>query len=159
RARVTRNFVATLLIVASVVIVLVPLVLIVVYVFQQGAKVFGLDFLTSNIPITDRSVGGGMGPALVGTLVITGGAALLAIPLGVLGGIYLNEYGGRGALARVLRFLADVMTGVPSIVMGLFIYTIWVLTFKAQTGFAGSLALACLMLPVVIRTTDEMLKL
>ena len=98
-----------------------------------------------------------MGPAVVGTLLITGAAALMAIPLGVLGGIYLNEYGG-SVLARVVRFLAEVMTGVPSVVMGLFIYTFVVLNTKELTGFAGALALACLMLPIVIRTTDEMLR-
>jgi phosphate transport system permease protein len=100
-----------------------------------------------------------MGPAVVGTLLITGAAALMAIPLGVLGGIYLNEYGAKRALARLVRFLAEVMTGVPSIVMGLFIYTLVVLNTKEKTGFAGSLALACLMLPIVIRTTDQMLSL
>ncbi len=99
-----------------------------------------------------------MGPAVVGTLLITGAATVLAVPLGVLGGIYLNEYSARSTLGRVVRFLAEVMTGVPSIVMGLFIYSIWVLRFGVS-GFAGALALACLMLPVVIRTTEEMLKL
>jgi phosphate transport system permease protein len=99
-----------------------------------------------------------MKPAIVGTLVITGGATAMAVPLGVLGGIYLNEYGQQRPLARVIRFLAEIMTGVPSIVMGLFIYTVWVLHFKSQTGFAGALALGCLMLPIVIRTTEEILK-
>ena len=99
-----------------------------------------------------------MGPAIVGTLLITGAATVLAVPLGVLGGIYLNEYSARSAFGRTVRFLAEVMTGVPSIVMGLFIYSIWVLRFGVS-GFAGALALACLMLPVVIRTTEEMLKL
>ena len=80
------------------------------------------------------------------------------MPLGVLGAIYINEYGGKGILARVIRFMADVMTGVPSIVMGLFIYTIWTLHF-GYSGLGGALALACLMLPVVIRSTEEMLKL
>jgi phosphate transport system permease protein len=82
----------------------------------------------------------------------------MAVPLGILGAIYLNEYGGRGPLARLIGFMADVMTGVPSIVMGLFIFSIWVLHFQFS-GFAGALALGCLMLPVVIRSTDEMLKL
>jgi phosphate transport system permease protein len=101
---------------------------------------------------------GGIGPAIVGTLLITGLAALMAVPLGVLGAVYINEYGGRGVLARLVRFLADVMTGVPSIVMGLFIFSIWVLHF-GLSGLAGAFALACLMLPVVIRSTEEMLKL
>ena len=89
---------------------------------------------------------------------ITGFAALMAIPLGILGAIYINEYGGKGWLANFISFMADVMTGVPSIVMGLFIYTIWVLHF-GYSGLAGSLALACLMLPIVIRSTYEMLRL
>src|SRR5262249_50246117 len=92
-------------------------------------------------------------------IVITFGAAVMAIPLGVLGGVYLNEYGGTKPLARVIRFLSEVMTGVPSIVMGLFIYTFVYLRTKEFNGFAGSLALACLMLPIVIRTTEEMLRL
>jgi phosphate transport system permease protein len=97
----------------------------------------------------------------VGTLVITGVAALMAIPLGVLAAVYLNEYGRQQRIAKVIRFMADVMTGVPSIVMGLFVATIWVsagLHF-GYSGFAGSLALAALMLPIVIRSCEEMLKL
>ena len=85
-------------------------------------------------------------------------ATLMAVPLGILGAIYLNEYGGRNFLARLIRFFSDVMTGVPSIIMGLFIFSIWVLRF-GFSGFPGALALGCLMLPVVIRSTDEMLKL
>ena len=154
-----RSALATLLIIASVIMATIPLILILVFVVQKGGEIFSWDFLTSDIPITARSFGGGMGPAIVGTLVITGGATLMAVPLGVLGGIYLNEYGQTRPIARVIRFLSEIMTGVPSIVMGLFVYTIWVLHFKEQTGFAGSLALACLMLPVVIRTTEEMLRL
>jgi phosphate transport system permease protein len=100
-----------------------------------------------------------MGPAVVGTIVITFGAAVMAIPLGILGAIYLNEYGAKNPLARLIRFLSEVMTGVPSIVMGLFIYTFVVLRTKEFNGFAGSLALGCLMLPIVIRTTEEMLRL
>jgi phosphate transport system permease protein len=106
-----------------------------------------------------RVEGGGMYPAIVGTLVLTGGAAAMAIPLGVLGAIYLNEFGKKRALARFIRFMADVMTGVPSIVMGLFIYTVWVIRFHEMSGLAGALALACLMLPIIIRTTEEMLRL
>jgi len=97
----------------------------------------------------------------VGTLLMTGMASLMAIPLGVLGAVYLHEYGKQTKVAQVLRFLANVMTGVPSIVMGLFIYTIYILQVgqDAINGFAGSMALACLMLPVVIRSTEEMLRL
>jgi phosphate transport system permease protein len=157
-ARRARNGVATCLVWLTVVVAMIPLVALLVWVVSKGSTIFGWGFLTSAIPITDRTIGGGMGPAVIGTILITGAATAMAVPLGVLGGIYLNEYGAKRKIAVVIRFLAEILTGVPSIVMGLFIYTIWVLTFK-QTGFAGALALACLMLPIVIRTTEEMLKL
>ncbi len=158
-ARRVRNALATTVITAMLLVAVVPLVAIIVYVFQRGGAQMSWRFVASAIPISDRLPGGGMGPAIAGTLVITGVATLLAVPLGILGGIYLNEYGASTPLGHVVRFLADVMTGVPSIVMGLFIYTIWTLEVKSLTGFAGSLALACLMLPVVIRVTEEMLRL
>jgi phosphate transport system permease protein len=158
--RELKNVLATVFIVGSFAVALVPLVFIVLYVVRAGSAVFGLDFITEDLPFSNRRPGGGMNAAIVGTLVITGTATAMAVPLGVLGGVYLNEYGGKGFLARVVRFLADVMTGVPSIVMGLFIYTIWVLPRKQSgfSGFAGALALGCLMLPIVIRTTEEILK-
>ncbi len=159
RSRQLRSGLATGFMILSFLIMLVPLVLIVGYVLQRGAGIISWDFLTRDLPIIDRSADGGIGPAIVGTLLIVGVATLMAVPLGVLGGIYLNEYGGNRRTAVVVRFLADVMTGVPSVVMGLFIYTIWVLRFHNQSAFAGSLALGCLMLPVVIRTTEEVLRL
>ena len=146
------------LVYASVVIAVVPLVAIVFYVLRKGGSVISVDFLTKDIPILSRSVGPGMGPAIVGTLLITGTATLMAVPLGILAAVYLNEYGKKNRLATVIRTMADVMTGVPSIVMGLFIYTIWVLRY-GYSGFAGALALACLMLPIVIRSTEEILRL
>jgi phosphate transport system permease protein len=148
---------ATTSMVAAVIAALVPLAAIVGYLIARGAGVVSWSFLTSSIP-APRKVGPGMGPAVVGTVLITGAAAAMAIPLGILGAIYLNELGKRNRLATTIRFLSDVMTGVPSIVMGLFIYTVWVLRYR-QSAFAGSLALACLMLPIVIRTTEEMLRL
>jgi len=159
RARRIKSVVAAAVISITFLIALIPLVFLVGYVIQRGADVISSDFLTQDLPFVDRLPGGGMNPAIVGTLLITGAAALMAIPLGILGGIYLNEYGGKNPLARLIRFLAEVMTGVPSIVMGLFIYTLVVLNTKERTGFAGSLALACLMLPIIIRTTDQMLSL
>ena len=155
-----RNGLATALMGVSVVVVLVPLLLILGSVIQKGASVMSWSFLTEDIPPV-RHQGPGMGPAVVGTIVITATAAAMAIPFGIFGAVYLHEYGKTGKLAQVLRFFADVMTGVPSIIMGLFIYTIWVVRFGVNgvTGFAGALALACLMLPIVIRSTEEMLKL
>ncbi len=156
--RKIKNALASGWLIASVIVALVPLGLVMFYVVQKGSAVFGLEFLTADIPVSRRALGPGMGPAVLGTLLITGAATLMAVPLGVLGAIYLNEYGGKGRFATVVRFMSQVMTGVPSIVMGLFIYTVWVLTFGVS-GFAGSLALACLMLPIVIRSTEEMLRL
>jgi len=141
------------------VVMLVPLGFVLFTVIAKGASAISWQFLTGSIPVNVLPVTyGGVGPAVYGTLVITGVASLMAIPLGVLGGVYINEYGGNHVLARVINFFADVMTGVPSIVMGLFIYTIWVLHF-GYSGLAGSFALACLMLPIVIRSTYEMLRL
>ncbi|MCL2581686.1 MAG: phosphate ABC transporter permease PstA [Streptosporangiales bacterium] len=158
--RRTKNGLMTGLMWLAFLIVLVPLVLVLYTVVSKGAAAINWQFLSSpTIPPNIMPLGsGGMGPAVVGTLEITGFAALIAIPVGVLGAVYLNEYGGNGILAKVIAFMSDVMTGVPSIVMGLFIYTIWTLQF-GYSGMGGSFALACLMLPVVIRSSYEMLRL
>ncbi|MDQ7906668.1 phosphate ABC transporter permease PstA [Phytohabitans sp. ZYX-F-186] len=158
RRRVT-NQVALGLIVLALFVAVIPLGLVVWSVLSRGGSVISWEFLTEDIPNSFRRSGGGVGPAVIGTLIITGMAALMAVPLGVLGAIYLNEYGKQRPLARLIRTMADIMTGVPSVVMGLFIYSAWVLLFDARTGFAGALALACLMLPVIIRSTEEMLRL
>jgi phosphate transport system permease protein len=155
-----KNQIATVLMWAAFVLILVPLVLVIITVIQKGVKAISWQFLSgSPIPANVLPLGvGGMWPAILGTLEITGFAALIAIPLGILGAVYISEYGGKGWLARFIAFLADVMTGVPSIVMGLFIFTIWTLHY-GYSGMAGSFALACLMLPIVIRSTYEMLLL
>lgn len=153
-----RNLAATAAIWASVVVVAIPLAFIVVYLVQKGGRVLNWHFLTRDIPIVARLPGPGMGPAVVGTLLITGAATVLAVPLGILAAVYLNEYGKKGKLAQVIRFMSDVMAGVPSIVMGLFVYTVWVLRY-GQSGLAGALALGCLMLPIVIRSAETALQL
>ena len=158
--RRSKDQIMTTLMWAAFVIVLIPLGFVLVTLVAKGAAAISWQFLTnSTIPPNVVPLGtGGMGAAVVGTIEITAFAALIAIPLGVLGAIYLNEYGGKGILARLVSFLSDVMTGVPSIIMGLFIYLIWVVHF-GYSGLAGSFALACLMLPIVIRSTYEMLRL
>jgi phosphate transport system permease protein len=158
--RRTKNQIATIGMWTAFVVMLVPLGFVLFTVISKGASSITWQFLTnSTIPVNVLPASyGGVGPAVIGTLEITGFAALMAIPLGVLGGIYINEYGGNHILARVINFFADVMTGVPSIVMGLFIFTIWVLHF-GYSGLAGAFALGCLMLPIVIRSTYEMLRL
>jgi phosphate transport system permease protein len=145
------------------VIILIPLGLVIYEVIAKGAKAISWQFLSnSTIPPNVMPLGqGGMGAAVVGTLEITAFAALIAVPLGILGAIYIGEYGGKSWLAKLVSFMADVMVGVPSIVMGLFIFTVWVIPhgLTGLSGFAGSLALACLMLPLIIRSTFEMLRL
>jgi phosphate transport system permease protein len=158
--RRSKNQIATGLMWFAFVCVLIPLGFVIFEVIAKGAKAITWQFLTnSTIPPNVMPLGqDGMGAAVVGTLEITGFAALIAIPLGILGAIYINEYGGRSWLAKLISFMADVMTGVPSIVMGLFIYTIWTAHY-GYSGLGGSFALACLMLPIVIRSSYEMLRL
>lgn len=159
RRRRLVNHATTALIFLAILAAIIPLGLVVYQVVSRGAGMISLDFLNWDIPRNYRREGPGMGPAVVGTLIITGSAALMSIPVGIAGAIYLNEYGKNKPLAKVIRTMADVMTGVPSIVMGLFVYIVWVLTTGQQSAFAGALALACLMLPIVIRSSEEMLKL
>lgn len=145
----------------ALVVVIVPLVSIMWSVIARGAHAAFGDFphfFTDEIPVISRLPGPGMGPAILGTLMCTLGATAIAVPLGILGAIFLHEYGGTGPFARTVRFMATVMTGVPSIVMGLFVYVTWTLRF-GYSAFGGSLALACLMLPVVIASTEQMLRL
>jgi phosphate transport system permease protein len=157
--RRTKNRIATVAMVTSFVVVIIPLGFVLYTVIAKGASIISWQFLTSPIPFNVAPANiGGMGPAVLGTIEITALATVIAVPLGVLGAIYLNEYGAKNWLARFIGFMADVMTGVPSIIMGLFIFSIWVLRFQ-YSGLAGALALGCLMLPIVIRSTDEMLKL
>jgi phosphate transport system permease protein len=158
--RRTKNQIATFVMWFAFVAVMIPLVFVLYTVISKGVSAISWQFLTGGpIPPNVMPLGdGGMGPAVIGTLEITGFAALMAIPLGVLGAVYINEYGGKSWLAKLIAFMANVMTGVPSIVMGLFIFAIWVLHF-GYSGLAGSFALACLMLPIVINSTNEMLRL
>jgi len=146
---------------AALVLVAIPLVAVLWAVIERGAAIAFTgfpDFFTETIPVVSRRPGPGMGPAILGTLLVTGGATLIAVPLGILGAVYLHEYGGNGQFARLVRFMSTVMTGVPSVVMGLFVYLIWTLNF-GYSAFGGALALACLMLPVVIGSTEQMLRL
>ncbi len=159
--RSMKSAIMSVLMGAAVIAIAIPLVAILWSVLSRGAGIAlkGFpDFFTESIPLVSRRAGPGMGPAIVGTLLVTGGATLLAVPLGILGAIYLHEYGGQSKFARAVRFLSTVMTGVPSIVMGLFIYILWTMRF-GYSAFGGSLALACLMLPVVIGSTEQMLRL
>ena len=159
--RSTKSRAATAAMALAVVAIMVPLIAVIYAVVGRGVGA-AFDafpaFFTEDIPALSRRSGPGMGPAILGTLLVTGTATLIAVPLGVLGAVYLHEYGGGSRFARAVRFMAMVMTGVPSIVMGLFVYITWTMRFK-QSAFGGALALACLMLPVVIGSTEQMLRL
>ena len=137
----------------------IPLVSLLWTVISRGLARFDVEFFTHSM----RGIvgpGGGVLHALVGTLIITLTAAVMSIPLGVLTAIFLVEY-GRGAFARTIRFLVDVMTGIPSIVAGLAAYALFSIIFGpgVRSGFAGAVALTIIMTPVVVRATEEMLAL
>ncbi len=159
--RTIKNSLMTGLMLGAFVLTVLPLAAVLWSLLSRGSSVAMANFpafFTETIPVVSRRPGPGMGPAILGTLLCTGGATLLAVPVGVLGAVYLNEYGGKSLFARIVRFMVMVMTGVPSIVMGLFIYVMWTMRF-GYSAFGGALALACLMLPVVIRSTEQMLAL
>src|SRR4029077_15661984 len=103
-------------------------------------------------------VGGGAVTAILGSIQMVGLATLIAVPIGILAGVYVNEFSSRRS-ARAVRFAADVMVGVPSILIGIFVFTILVLPFKQFNAFAGSISLAVIMVPVIMRTTEEILKI
>jgi phosphate transport system permease protein len=138
-------------------LVVLPLILILAFLVYRGASAVNLEFFTQ-LPKPVGEPGGGMANAIVGTAILIGLASCLGLPLGVLGGVYLAESRDR-RLPWIIRFLADVLNGVPSIVIGIFAYTIVVLPMRHFSALAGGLALAVIMLPIVLRTTEEMVRL
>ena len=149
--------VAEILCALSVVVALVPLVMILFYVIKEGFGSLNIAFFTQ-MPKPVGETGGGMANAIAGTLILIGIAAALAVPIGVVCGIHLSEYPGR-RFSSVVRFAADVLNGVPSIVVGIFAYGIAVLPFKRFNAYAGGIALGIMMIPIVVRTTEELLRL
>ena len=142
---------------ASVVVALIPLAFILFYVLSQGIAALNVAFFTE-MPKPVGESGGGMANAIVGSLIVTGLAAILAVPIGVMSGIYAAEYTGT-RLASAARFAADTLNGVPSIVIGVFVYTIAVLTLGRFSALAGGIALGLMMIPLIMRTTEELLRL
>jgi phosphate transport system permease protein len=142
-------------------IALVPLLSLIWTVIARGAPQVTGTFLTYSMFRTDLAQPVGIYHALIGTVLITVFAALISVPIGIFAAIYLVEYGKGNRLARGITFLVDVMTGIPSIVAGLFAFSLWILIFgpSARAGFGGSIALALLMIPIVVRSTEEMLRL
>lgn len=128
-------------------------------VIRRGIGSISWDFFTKTTPLDPTGAGGGLANAIVGTLAITGVASLLAIPAGFFGGIYLAEFGRNGRVATSVRMIANVVMGVPSVIVGVFAFAIMVKPVGHYSGFAGSVALAFIMLPVMARTTEDILNL
>ncbi|MFF3909559.1 phosphate ABC transporter permease PstA [Streptomyces sp. NPDC001848] len=157
--RQAKDRIATSLVWVAFLLAVVPLVSLVWTTLSRGVKVLDIYFLTHSMGVVpDSQPGGGIYHAILGSLEQVGLATVIGAPIGVLTAIYLVEY-GRGRLAQAVTFFVDVMTGIPSIVAGLFILSLMLIFNMEPFGFAGSLALAILMMPVVVRSTEEMLKL
>jgi phosphate transport system permease protein len=143
---------------ACVIIAIVPLIAILVNVFSNGAAALTWDFLTQVPGAVGSDEPGGIGPAIQGTIVLIGISSLIGVPIGVMGGIFLSEY-GNNRYGRTIRFLNDVMAEFPTIVLGIFAFVLIVLTLGNFSMWAGSFALSIVMIPIVMRTTEESLKL
>ncbi|GAA4636088.1 phosphate ABC transporter permease PstA [Actinoallomurus vinaceus] len=159
--RKLKDKIALVLVCLAFALAVIPLVAVLWTVVKNGLKRFdGTFFSHSMNAIGARDAGGGAYHAIIGTIEQVGLASVIAIPIGILTAVYLVEYGGNSRLARVVTFFVDVMTGVPSIVSGLFIFAFWIKLLGFQyMGFAGSIALSILMMPTVVRAAEEMLKL
>jgi phosphate transport system permease protein len=141
----------------SVLLALVPLAFVLFFVVSQGIGAFNVEFFT-HMPRPVGEAGGGMVNAIVGTLILIGLASVIAVPIGVMSGVYLSEYPGT-RFSDAVRFAADTLNGVPSIVIGVFAYGVAVLPFRQFSALAGSLALGIMMIPIIARTTEELLLL
>jgi len=155
--RKTKNHLMTLLMLTATVAVLVPLGLIFFHILKMGFSSLSLDFFTQ-IPKPTGEEGGGMANGMLGSLIMIAGASLIGLPVGIFGAIYLAEFGG-SKVSTSIRFAADVLSGTPSIITGMVAYTLLVVPMKGFSGLAGSVALAMIMIPIVLRTTEEQLKM
>lgn len=158
KKRKVSNYVALSISVLSAMFGIFFLFWIIKDVFTFGFAALNSDFFTQ-IPAPPGETGGGMANAILGTLMITVLATAIGVPAGILAGTYLSEYGRKSKMASVVRFVSDILVSAPSIVIGVFVYAILVKPFGGFSAIAGAFALAIIMLPVVIRTAEEMLKL
>jgi phosphate transport system permease protein len=157
RIRKATSAIMTGLCAASVVIALIPLGLILFFILRQGLPALDVAFFTQ-MPKPVGETGGGMANAIVGTGILIGLAALLAVPIGITCGVYISEF-NTSRLAPAVRLAADILNGVPSIVIGIFAYALAVLPFKRFSALAGGVALGVMMIPIIVRTTEELLAL
>ena len=158
RRRKVVNYLGLMLSMASMVLGLVALIWILIILFKNGFAGLSWAVFTESTP-APGSEGGGLANAIVGSMMMIGVTALVATPIGILSGVYLAEFGDRSVVASVTRFVTDIMLSAPSIVLGLFVYAILVAQVKHFSGWAGSFALSLIAIPVVIRTTENMLRL
>ena len=155
--RKLKNSLMTLVMALATLAVLVPLVLIFAYIVKMGFSSLSLDFFT-HIPAPPGETGGGMANGMVGSAFLIFLAGAVGIPVGVFGAVYLAEYGG-SRVSSLIRFCADVLSGVPSIITGMVAYALLVVPMKGFSALAGAFSLALIMIPIVLRTTEEQLKL
>ncbi len=155
RNRKLKSLLVTWILCLCALVAIAPLFLVLYFLISEGASALDLNFFTQ-LPKPTGELGGGMANAIVGTIELLFMAAVVGVPIGVLGGIYLAEYGTEKANTYI-RFTADVLNGVPSIVWGMVIYLVLVVPFKTFSAYAGGLALGLMMVPLVMRTTEEVL--
>lgn len=158
RRRVRTNWIGLTLSMAAMAIGLFVLLWILFVLFKNGLSALDWNMFTKSTP-APGSEGGGLANAIVGSLMIVGLATFLSTPIGILAGVYLAEYGDRSKIAQVTRFVTDIMLSAPSIVLGLFVYALIVAQTKHFSGWAGTVALSLIAIPVVLRTTENMLRL
>jgi phosphate transport system permease protein len=157
KKRILLNRLVTIFTIVCVIAAIVPLGSILLEVIKNGARAISLEFITQ----PQGSIGsgnGGVGPAIQGTIIVVGLASLIAAPVGVLAGIYLSEYSKHGTFADLVRFFNDVLTGLPSIVIGIVGYIVIVLSIGSFSVLAGAISLSIIMIPIVVRVTEETLK-
>lgn len=157
KKRIFLNRLVTIFTIVCVIAAIVPLGSILLEVVKNGARAISFEFITQ----PQGSIGsgtGGIGPAIQGTIIVVGLASLIATPVGVLAGIYLSEYAKRGTFAELVRFFNDVLTGLPSIVIGIVGYIVIVLSIGSFSVLAGAISLSIIMIPIVVRVTEETLK-
>ena len=151
------NKLMTILVLMAVFLAIIPLILILGDVFVKGVPALSLSFITQ-VPTAPNLPGGGIAPAIQGTIVMVGLAALISVPIGIGAGIFFSEWSS-SKLSTVSSFMNDVLTGFPTMVLGLFVFIIIVLTTKTYSAYAGGFALSLIMTPIIARTTSESLKL
>ncbi len=155
--RKIKNSCMTLLMVTATAVILLPLVIIFFHIVKMGISSINLEFFM-NIPKPTGETGGGMANGMIGSLVLIAMASVIGLPIGIFGAIYLVEYGG-GRVSNIIRFAADVLNGIPSLITGMVAYSLIVVPMKGFSALAGAVALALIMTPIVLRTAEEQLKL